>query len=69
MSFIKLPNGSYLRIDQIVAVRVCDAINTVEMKFPNRVIVDLLNHNYERCDCASAGDAERLAAWIVGKIS
>ena len=69
MSFIKLPNGSYVRIDQITAVRVCDAINDNDITFPDRVIVDLDSYRYERCDCTSAVDAERLAAWIVGKIS
>ena len=69
MSFIKLPNGTYIRIDQITAVRVCAAIDTTEMKFPDRVVVDLTNYNYERCDCASSTEAKRLADWIIGKIS
>ncbi|MBK8653172.1 MAG: hypothetical protein IPN20_04550 [Haliscomenobacter sp.] len=71
MSFIKLPNGSYIRIDQITAVRALPAIDDDDndITFPDRVIVEGINNKYERCDCASAEDAERLAAWIVSKIS
>lgn len=71
MSFIKLPNGSYIRIDQIVAVRALPAIDDDDndITFPNRVIVELTNKKYERCNCASLTEAKRLANWIVGKIS